>query len=372
MPAKQASKAIGGWFVFFLCSLPIQLLFAHEVAVHQSITQNAEASAFASSLNYANFLSVISTDIDRPTAIRFMVAGSAREDDSGKDSGGNRSYNHFYDPLDSNYGKGLSDFPTDLRVLLGSNSFSWGSISNCVGYNYPGVLWVGRNENTTNIYSWQNARYYEWVGLTASDSATRNSNLTIMFRSVGQVMHLLEDTSQPQHVRNEQHVNPFTNTNPLQKLDPWASPIEAYGLKYVDQLNYSNSVLDWWGSGFRKLEDFWDRHTYRGNASALSNDASGGTQLGLAEWCNGNFLGVRHLYAEYYPTNSIKHYPYPSRSTSTDFNQRVANISAGIHSLTLRNGHQGQAMYLAKTGDGIQMPYLSRFTTLAQHSFTPD
>jgi hypothetical protein len=48
-----------------------------------------------------------------------MMEGSAHEDDAGKDEGGNRSYNHFYDPLDTTYGKGLSDIPQDIRGVAG-------------------------------------------------------------------------------------------------------------------------------------------------------------------------------------------------------------------------------------------------------------
>lgn len=57
--------------------------------------------------------------------------------------------------------------------------------------------------NTSNTWSWQNARGYEWLGLTATNQLARQTNLDNMFRAVGQVMHLLEDTTQPQHVRNE-------------------------------------------------------------------------------------------------------------------------------------------------------------------------
>jgi len=37
-----------------------------------------------------------------------------------------------------------------------------------------------------------NARAYEWLGLTATNQVSRNTNLINMFRADGQVMHLLE------------------------------------------------------------------------------------------------------------------------------------------------------------------------------------
>jgi hypothetical protein len=139
----------------------------------------------------------------------------------------------------------------------------------------------------------QNARGYEWLGLTATNEADRFENLTNMFRAVGQVMHLLQDASQPQHVRNEQHLDS------LGKI-AWESPIEDYGNDHVANLNYGDgSMLDWHGAGFTKLEDFWDRHKYDGSSSAAliadnnENPNGGPDTLGLAEWCNGNFLGAR-------------------------------------------------------------------------------
>ena len=190
-------------------------------------------------------------------------------------------------------------------------------------------------------------------------------------------MHLLEDTTQPQHVRNEQHLDyiPHTTfgltnlglTNFYGIPSPWQSPIENYGFANIfNKLNYQHGMLDWRGAGFTKLEDFWDRHLYNRNPAVLSADTSGGSNtLGLAEWCNGNFLGVRHKYAEYYQTNSIKYYPFPSRTTSTDYRVRQAsldNLIAGANTLTLKNGLQVKAIYLKKTGDGITMDYMSRFT----------
>jgi hypothetical protein len=175
-------------------------------------------------------------------------------------------------------------------------------------------------------------------------------------------MHLLQDTSQPQHARNEQHLDVFV-TEPLST--PWRSPIEDYGDKHKEELNYQHAMLDWKVVGFTKLEDFWDRHMYQRSAAALNAETNGGTStLGLAEWCNGNFLGARHLYPEYYPTktNDIKYYPYPSRDSSTDYLEKKSHLSSAVHGFTLKNGEPAQAIYLQKTGDGEHMAFHSRFT----------
>ena len=208
-----------------------------------------------------------------------------------KDAGGWRSLNHFYDPLDTKYGKGLSDFAPDIRVLEGTNSFAWASISNCAGIPANGL-------NPVNIWSWQNARSYEWIGLTSTNKSDRFMALTNMFRAVGQVMHLLEDTSQPQHVRNEQHLDKYPYT-PIPTL--WRSPIEDYGKMHYLELNYQHSILDWRDDGFTKLEDFWDRGFYKANGvQALSDDAAATDPtktLGLCRMVQRQFFfGARHLY----------------------------------------------------------------------------
>ena len=218
-------------FVTVSLGLCGSLAFGHERAVHQQITRNAAASAQMYSSSYRNFCDAASSDIDYSNAVYYMAEGSFQEDNADQDAGGNRSYNHFYDPIT---GLGLSDIPPDVRETVGTNSLAWASVSNCPGLDfhtkYLGVrVFIADNVNTSNQWSWQNARGYEWQGLTATNHSGRQAALTNMFRAVGQVMHLLEDDSQPQHVRNEQHVNPFTSKL-ASGFDPWNSPIEAYGL----------------------------------------------------------------------------------------------------------------------------------------------
>jgi hypothetical protein len=360
-------------FILILCSVLVTLNSqAHDQIVHEAITLNAASAAYVNSPAFHDFINIINSDkrflID---ATNKMRVGSFEEDDGPTNilngGGGHRSYNHFYDPLDNAYGKGLTDVPNDRRssTPLGKDSFAWASISNCVGVNYYGEFYTyfyQHNLNTSNIWSWPNARYYEWLGLTATNQIQRQTNLDNMFRAVGQVMHLLEDASQPQHVRNEQHLD-----QPIPVIGtPWLSPIEEYGKSNYTNFNYGDgSMLDWKADGFTKLEDFWDRHLYNGTSSQPLVDSEDPTKptstLGLAEWCNGNFLGDRHSYAEYFfqhnldGSKNVKWYPYPSLFTSTPY----LHHGAYVDSVTLPNKKQVNRYYLDKTGDGIQVSHFS-------------
>ncbi len=353
--------------IIALCfALFCRLAFAHDVSVHRQITAHAAASALANSLPFTNFLAATSLDIDYKTSVVSMVEGSAREDDADQDSGGKRSYNHFYDPLT---GLGMSDFPPDLRLMMGTNSFAWASLSNSPGLDFIPKNLASllkskiENINTSNTWSWQNARGYELLGLSGDNQAVRTVALTNMFRALGQVIHLLEDTSQPQHTRNEQHLDvsiPVIGT-------PWISPIETYGKTNFLILNYGDgSMLDWHGAGFTKLEDFWNRHLYNGSSSAeLIADTNGGTStLGLAEFSNGNFLGARHLFPEYFTPGDIQYYPFPSRDHSTNYKDVKDNPSIGLKTYSLDNNHEAKGIFIKKTDDGVVIQHISRINYL--------
>src|SRR5271170_3928585 len=112
---------------------------AHLVPVHISITINAIETVAAYSTGYNNFMyainpnggvTVCSVDGVGATPQRWMVVGSAREDDvdAENDVGGKRSYNHFYNPVN---GQGLSDASFYTSAVFGRSSFVWASVSNC-------------------------------------------------------------------------------------------------------------------------------------------------------------------------------------------------------------------------------------------------
>jgi hypothetical protein len=107
------------------------MAFSHDISVHKAITMNAAKSAFVGSTSYTAFINAVTADCSLHDATNSMVFGSDMEDNRPVpiDAGGYRSINHFYDPLDNTYGKGLSDFPPDIRYhstgAYGTNSFRW-------------------------------------------------------------------------------------------------------------------------------------------------------------------------------------------------------------------------------------------------------
>jgi hypothetical protein len=343
-------------------------LLAHDIPVHWAITFHAQESARDNSSSYVDFLSTISSDISFVQMTNSMVAGGGTEDnrnvnlDGGVDVGGARSMNHFYDPIHKSGGKAIGLTISPLGAV-GRNSFDWGSISNETGVDVGFPVY---NKGVYNIWSWQNARGYERSGLTSTDPIVRSNNLVNMFRSVGQVMHLLEDASQPQHVRNEQHLDQISI------FDAWSrSVIEDYGKKHVAELIYTHSMLDWRGGGFIKLEDFWDRHLYNGNLAALNGAENGGAQLGLAEWCNGNFIGQRATYAEFFAPDDLLHFPFPSLANTTQPGLKQGNLwGTAVHGdVTLENLKQGTRLYIAKNpGAGVSVSNHSALSYLiAKH-----
>jgi hypothetical protein len=155
------------YILVFVVGLSEFAALAHDKPVHQAITINAAVAARGDSPAYAGFLNTISSDCSLRDATNAMVLGSALEDniDVIGDVGGARSLNHFYDPLDNTYGKGLSDslgftpfgISGEKREFVGTNSFAWASISNCIGINFPGerfLFWhLEANINTSNVWS---------------------------------------------------------------------------------------------------------------------------------------------------------------------------------------------------------------------------
>lgn len=314
--------------------------YAHEVNVHEAISGFAANGSmelkqfledtfgpgkgeYENSPKFPAYLGYFSRHLTQGNAYVWISEGAIRADDTP------RFLNHFYNPMTN---QGLSDNTEGPFYLFGFqgtplDSFTWASTRNVGGT-------AAQNKDT-----WQNARDYQYSALTVASKTEREKNFAHTFESVGQVIHLLQDLSQPSHTRNDNHYK--------------KRYIENYGKAHYDTLNFPGSAivapLDWEGAGFTKLQDFWDRGFYTGASAAPLDNDNGQQTLGLSEYSHGNFLSEDRLYGELLFSN----YPFPSLYSSTNFSTLKTNPTAGVQQVLLRDGTSANRIMISKVADGI-------------------
>jgi hypothetical protein len=359
MPGAQAACLCLTLAVSF--EVPV-LCRAHDQPVHQAIAFSAalSSSGFQQFLDF-NFLSgstFLKFDSQDRGVTNWITEGAFHEDDFP------RFDDHFY-TVSPTRTPGLANGLTDRSELLQlnfaeiTNSFAWGTVP---GLRGPASI------RSTNSFTWSCTRAYELAALTNDLKADRDASMAQMFLSLGHILHLNEDLSQPDHVRNDEH------------LWSWHRFIENYGSgTYLRQATNAqfftyfplmpHGWAYWQGQGFSKLLDFWDRGLYTGSAFDLDADAGGGERLGLAEWSNGNFLGEDTRYAEFYSPSSFHYFPHPSLADTDQPQLNAHTYTQVLDPITLANGKQGYRPYLKKTGAGIEIEHHSALHYIAvRHS----
>lgn len=189
---------------------------------------------------------------DRKTIIDHLREGSRFEDN------GTRAINHFFDPLND---RGLS-----LLSLHGFRSPDW-ALEDRGEFNDQGS---SLRDARSNLYS----------ALTASSGDERERQFGLMFEKLGQVIHHLQDMAQPQHTRNDQHLDfPFLKIPGLENPSHYETHTrEVQGDRAFTALLSAGSYPNVGFSGARK---FW--HTPEKNPTA---------DQGIAEFTNANFLSA--------------------------------------------------------------------------------
>jgi hypothetical protein len=184
-------------------------LDAYELATHGQVTQRAfERSEGVR--RYLEALSIKDTDIFNRSAAtipellgrffentgtpkHWMMEGSVREDDfttavptcpqpRNPPTAIDRMRNHFFD------------------VQRGGGGL------NSIVNGFPAPDWaLGQQGRSDNQYTILDARTYQFKSLTQSTKVDREANTALLFRTLGQVIHLVQDMAQPQHTRNDPH-----------------------------------------------------------------------------------------------------------------------------------------------------------------------
>jgi len=193
----------------------------------------------------------------------WLIRGAIREDDNGvrllgldlhigqsrkDDPYGEiaRALGHFYDPLDNTSSRGALRVPQcgpplnwicapSTEWALGRNFALLGSSGDQVGATIYG---------RRNHFTWEDARSNYWWALTLKrdegspgydaverlqDAYERRWRFATAIKSVGHVLHLLQDSGQPQHTRNDGHAPPF-----IQALTPRDKASDAAYEEFTD------------------------------------------------------------------------------------------------------------------------------------------
>ena len=276
--------------------------YAYETETHRAISGAAvDASVIAVSNGVMTDLGLNAIDDvsqqfpssnGSPQTVRDLIGSGAIFEDSSL-----RPRHHFYDPLNNR--------PLTIGgVGLGRTSPDWaledkGQIT--------GVLGIEAQE-----FSFADARGYLLKALTSTIETDRRKNFGLAFQTIGQVIHHVQDMAQPQHVRNDPHLDELS----LLGLNPLFNP--SLYEKYTDRDvvrnalpfgGYASAYSSADSATFNVGRNFW--HTPEGK--------------GLADFTNRNFVSAG--------TNFDKPglFPSPVRDESKkvdrDIQQLCANAS---------------------------------------------
>ena len=99
-----------------------------------------------------------------------------------------RSLNHFHKPTKTLADAGLSDLKDGMSAIL------WAQDG------------AAQSDKPEGDWSWQTIRENYYKNLVATNEAMEEQNLALLLRGLGHQMHLIQDMSQPEHVRNNTHI----------------------------------------------------------------------------------------------------------------------------------------------------------------------
>lgn len=296
--------------VCFILLLHLDAFAWNDEYTHPTISEYAATMTFG-----PDFMDEPVTGQDARDLIRI---GSEKEDDySFWDIVNARSRNHFYAPN---------------RQLMGETGWQ-----KTVGMPTP--LWAqDGNSQATKVggdWSWKKVREHQYNYLIAPDKTAEDSYLADLLKGLGYQMHLIQDMSQPNHVRDDTHIpDGFGWKWWVNGLETWAKDNDKQIIRkeILDKRNVDGSpafpipdvqvdlkVLFNNDPNKAPVARLFDTRQYAGLLTPSTSLAQG-----LAEYTNANFFSESTSFAaeRYAPDNTLKFFPFP-RKTETDLQEFI-------------------------------------------------
>jgi hypothetical protein len=260
-----------------------------------------------------SFIGTLGLSEEELTIPGWLMRGAIREDDGGYLINGpfefyrmglesepyddpfgniNRFCNHFFDPVN----KTAANFTcTSFQSPISAPNWAIGASDAFAAPNAPNA---GRRNHFT-VFDAREAMYRALTGKKVDGSSagvdgaeattdTRNAYWATLFRSLGDILHLNQDMSQPQHTRNESHagIGGALNIKGNPIFEKYVDA-RARGAKIVSvgTANVIPAPLIYGGYGipsFSKYSDYW--------SSGTSSQSGPGS--GLADYSNFGFFTV--------------------------------------------------------------------------------
>lgn len=283
-----------------------------------------------------------------------------------------RSYNHFHNPV--------KQFPwTDAGLD------DWIFLPPFHTTGQSSILWAQDGVNQENFpernWSWQKVRDYYYLALTLSADSVRQENFAKTFRGLGHQMHLVQDTSVPDHVRNDAHPeDAMFGNSPVYGsayFESWAKEKEIFIRCLLEKHSYlppdilskcqqygideSVNLDDYFPAvsfnisynGLSPTTQLFDAEEYNGSNPSIS------LTQGLSEYTNANFFSEDTIFAaERYSADNGHYFPYP-KSTSTDLQNYLAGTKPE-ETVVAEDGDTDTGIWISKNADGENVEHFVR------------
>lgn len=224
-----------------------------------------------------------------------------------------RSANHFHDPITD---KGFTGLPP------GDSAIVWSQ-------KPIDQQWIGGH------YSWLDSRDNFYMALTSVNKTVREEKLAETFRGVGQLMHLIQDMSVPEHARNDYHALPAyeewlaDNNSIAADILSYSSSNPTYpdSILLLNVSPFSNAIVP--------IANLFDTNQYTGSSAAGTTSAT----FGLSEYTSANFFSPDTIFDS--------SYPYPGWSGVQEYDEIIDPITGK------------KRTYMRKTADGELIEHLA-------------
>jgi hypothetical protein len=229
------------------------------------------------------------------------------------------------------------------------------------------VIWAqdptDQKASTGGDWSWSTVRDHYYNYLTATTQAGEDDSLSKMLVGLGYQMHLLQDMSQPDHVRNNTHM--ADGSGYLWGLETWAKDhrdiVKGFAQGTIPEVTV-DITKPFTGTTSKQLNigpvaNLFDTRTYYSDRYGFKPSVQ--TSQGLSEYTNSNFFSHSTIFAaDRFSTSDDYYFPNPTKA-STDLQSYINKTKVSAPD-TVDGEVVDKSNYVAKNSGGETLTYLAR------------